>query len=47
LQPNSAKANMHLKTRLGYPFDVQPDFLQSFKTAVRNFDSPEQSTVSE
>ena len=39
LYPNSPKTDHHLKTRLAYPFDVQPEFLQSFKTIIRNFDS--------
>jgi hypothetical protein len=45
LRPNSSRANCHLATRLGYPFNVQPEFLQSFKALVRQFDSPEQTNV--
>lgn len=47
LQPNSPRASVHLKTRLAYPFDVQPEFLQNFKTLIRNFDSPEQPAITE
>jgi hypothetical protein len=47
LQPNSTKASRHLKTRLSYPFNVQPDFLANFKTLIRNFDSTEQPALAE
>jgi len=38
LRPNSPTQDCHLESRLCYPFDVQPDFLQSFKQLCRAFD---------
>ena len=47
LRPNSPIQDCHLESRLSYPFDVQPDFLQSFKELCRNFDkSPSDSSSS-
>ncbi len=40
LRPNSPSQDCHLESRLSYPFDVQPDFLQTFKQHCRNFDKP-------
>ncbi len=35
MRPNISTSESHLEVRLAYPFDINPDFMQEFKTIVR------------
>ena len=44
MHTNCQSSDTHVDARLGYPFDVQPEFLAKFKTLIRNLDASKQST---
>lgn len=35
MRPNLSFPEAHLEARLAYPFDINPDFMQEFKTIIR------------
>jgi hypothetical protein len=42
MHTNCPSTDNHVDARLGYPFDVQPEFLDKFKTLIRDLNPPKQ-----